>query len=593
MNDINVVYAINRARVDGVLLSALSLVLNNKDRNINIYILTADFTSIKSSYTPVLEDDRQLIENVLKRYNKATNVYLLDREETILKHHDLLVKLNNGYTPYSLLRLFVGEIDKLPSKILYFDCDIMVNGSLDEIFSLDMGDKFIGVVLDVMGRFFIRRDYFNSGVLFIDLEKAKEQSFFNKVLDLIQRKRFFFYDQTVLNKIARQMNAAFYLPRKYNEQRDVKKDTIIKHFCQGIKLTPFFHVYNIKQWEIEKVHNKLHISAFDNVYKEYSKIKEELLDDKYILKIDHLVKTYGSVNAVNDISFKVKKGSLFAFLGINGAGKSTTINIICSILKKNSGKVIVCGYDLDNDRELPKIKEEIGIVFQNSVLDNDLTVLENLKIRTSFYSMTKEEVDKKLERIIELLDLKPILKRQVKKLSGGQKRRVDIARAMVHEPKLLILDEPTTGLDPKTRLNVWKLIDEIREKTGMTVFLTTHYLEEADQATYVVIMDKGNIIARGTPNELKNKYSSDYILTFLKRNNDFESELNRDKIKFTYDEDKKAYRIFVKDSLKGKEVINKYSSYIADFELLKGNMDDVFLNVTGKNIVLENGESND
>ena len=593
MNDINVVYAINRARVDGVLLSALSLVLNNKDRNINIYILTADFTSIKSSYAPVLEDDRQLIENVLKRYNKATNVYLLDREETILKHHDLLVKLNNGYTPYSLLRLFVGEIDKLPSKILYFDCDIMVNGSLDEIFSLDMGDKFIGVVLDVMGRFFIRRDYFNSGVLFIDLEKAKKQSFFNKVLDLIQRKRFFFYDQTALNKIARQMNAAFYLPRKYNEQRDVKKDTIIKHFCQGIKLTPFFHVYNIKQWEIEKVHNKLHISAFDNVYKEYNKIKEELLDDKYILKIDHLVKTYGSVNAVNDISFKVKKGSLFAFLGINGAGKSTTINIICSIQKKNSGKVIVCGYDLDNDRELPKIKEEIGIVFQNSVLDNDLTVLENLKIRTSFYSMAKEEVDKKLERIIELLDLKPILKRQVKKLSGGQKRRVDIARAMVHEPKLLILDEPTTGLDPKTRLNVWKLIDEIREKTGMTVFLTTHYLEEADQATYVVIMDKGNIIARGTPNELKNKYSSDYILTFLKRNNDFESELNRDKIKFTYDEDKKAYRIFVKDSLKGKEVINKYSSYITDFELLKGNMDDVFLNVTGKNIVLENGESND
>ena len=262
-------------------------------------------------------------------------------------------------------------------------------------------------------------------------------------------------------------------------------------------------------------------------------------------------------------------------------------------MKKNSGKVIVCGYDLDNDRELPKIKEEIGIVFQNSVLDNDLTVLENLKIRTSFYSMTKEEVDKKLERIIELLDLKPILKRQVKKLSGGQKRRVDIARAMVHEPKLLILDEPTTGLDPKTRLNVWKLIDEIREKTGMTVFLTTHYLEEADQATYVVIMDKGNIIARGTPNELKNKYSSDYILAFLKRSNDFESELNRDKIKFTYDEDKKAYRIFVKDSLNGKEVINKYSSYIADFELLKGNMDDVFLNVTGKNIVLENGENND
>lgn len=593
MNDINVVYAINRARVDGVLLSALSLVLNNKDRNINIYILTSDFSSLKSSYVPVLEDDRKLMEVTLRKYNERTNVILLDNEKIINENHDTLLRLDSSYTPYTLLRLFIGKIPCLPSRVLYLDCDIMINGCLDELFYLDMKDKYIGATIDVMGRYFISKDYFNAGVLLIDIEKSKKTTFFDDVLKLIEHKKFYFRDQTALNKIAKKMNATFYLPRKYNEQRDVKKDTIIKHFCQGIKLTPFFHVYNIKQWEVDKVHNKLHIHAFDNVYEEYDKVKNELQDDKYILKIRNLVKTYGNVNAVNDISFDVKKGSLFAFLGINGAGKSTTINIICSILKKNSGKVIVCGYDLDNDRELPKIKEEIGIVFQNSVLDNDLTVLENLKIRTSFYSMTKEEVDKKLERIIELLDLKPILKRQVKKLSGGQKRRVDIARAMVHEPKLLILDEPTTGLDPKTRLNVWKLIDEIREKTGMTVFLTTHYLEEADQATYVVIMDKGNVIARGTPNELKNKYSSDYILAFLKRNSDFENKLNNDRIKFAYDEDKKAYKIFVKDSLQGKEVINKYSSYIVDFELLKGNMDDVFLNVTGKNIVLENGESND
>ena len=594
MNDINVVYAVNRARVDAILLSTLSLVMHNKDRNINVYILTMDFSSYKSVYSPVLEEDRAIVEKVLRQYNTNTNVYLLDKEKPILENRELLIKLDSSYTPYTLLRLFIGKIDSLPSKVLYLDSDIMINGSLDDLFSLNMGDKFIGAVLDVMGRYFIGKDYFNAGVLLIDLAAAKKTSFFDDVLSLVKRKKYYFYDQTVLNKIAKKIGATYYLPRKYNEQRNVKSDTVIKHFCQGIKLIPFFHVYNIKQWEIEKVHNKLNIHCFDDIYKEYEKVKDAISSEsKYVLQIDHLVKTYGNVNAVNDISFKVKKGSLFAFLGINGAGKSTTINIICSILQKNSGKVNVCGYDLDNDKDLPKIKEEIGIVFQNSVLDNDLTVLENLKIRTSFYSMNKDQVSKKLDRIIELLDLKPILKRQVKKLSGGQKRRVDIARAMIHEPKLLILDEPTTGLDPKTRQNVWKLIDEIREKTGMTVFLTTHYLEEADQATFVVIMDKGNIIARGTPNELKNKYSSDYILAFLKRNKEFDNKLNNDSVKFIYDLDKKAYKIYVKDSLKGKEIINKYSDYIIDFELLKGNMDDVFLNVTGKNIVLENGENND
>ena len=221
-----------------------------------------------------------------------------------------------------------------------------------------------------------------------------------------------------------------------------------------------------------------------------------------ILKIEHLTKTYGEKKAVDDISFEVAKGSLFAFLGINGAGKSTTINIICSILGKNSGKIFVEGYDLDENPY--EIKRDIGIVFQTSVLDKELTVKQNLEIRTAFYSLTKEESKKNIEDIIELLELRPILGQSVRTLSGGQLRRVDIARAMVHKPKLLILDEPTTGLDPKTRLNVWALIDKIRKETGMTVFLTTHYLEEADKATDVVIMDKGKIIAHGTPVELKN-----------------------------------------------------------------------------------------
>ncbi len=311
--------------------------------------------------------------------------------------------------------------------------------------------------------------------------------------------------------------------------------------------------------------------------------------NNYALEIENLVKTYGSVKAVNDISFKVLKGSLFAFLGINGAGKSTTINIICSILQKNSGRVIVNGYDLDTNAF--EIKNEIGIVFQNSVLDQELTVKENLDIRTSFYSLPKEQKKKNIDAIIRLLDLEPILNRKVKTLSGGQKRRVDIARAMVHAPKLLILDEPTTGLDPKTRLVVWSLIDKIRYETNMTVFLTTHYLEEAEKATDVVIMDKGKIITRGTPVELKNKYSSDYIISYMPKNNDFEEKMNSLKLSYSYNDDILGYKIKIEDSSKAKDLLKQFDEYILDFEVLKGNMDDVFLNVTGKNIVI--GEENE
>ena len=306
------------------------------------------------------------------------------------------------------------------------------------------------------------------------------------------------------------------------------------------------------------------------------------------IKIEHLCKSYGDNKAVNDISFEVAKGSLFAFLGINGAGKSTTINIICSILNKDSGKIYVNGNDLDDDPV--SIKSETGIVFQTSVLDKDLTVRQNLEIRTSFYSIPRAERKENIANIIKLLDLGPILSKPVGKLSGGQMRRVDIARAMVHRPKLLILDEPTTGLDPKTRLAVWSLIDKIRTETGMTVFLTTHYLEEAEKATDVVIMDKGKIIAHGTPNELKNAYSKDYIVSYSPKNNRFENMLEADGVDYDYDEEREAYRLFIADTAEAKKTIAKYDKYLNDIEILKGSMDDVFLNVTGKNIRLSGGE---
>ena len=311
--------------------------------------------------------------------------------------------------------------------------------------------------------------------------------------------------------------------------------------------------------------------------------KEAIIDKDCILQIEHLSKSYGDLKAIDDISLKVKKGSLFSFLGMNGAGKSTTINIICSILKKDSGKIYVNGYDLDKD--VNNIKEEIGIVFQNSVLDNDLTVYQNLKVRASFYGFSKKEEKEKINNIVNLLQLNDILDKPINKLSGGQKRRVDIARSMIHNPKLLILDEPTTGLDPKTRLMVWNLINEIRNKTGMNVFLTTHYMEEAEETTYIVIMNKGKIISVGTPLELKNKYTSDYIKAYLDKNEQLEELLNKDKIQYSYFVENNFYKIYIKNSEFSVGLLNKYKDYIKDFEILKGDMDDVFLNAINGYII--------
>ena len=304
------------------------------------------------------------------------------------------------------------------------------------------------------------------------------------------------------------------------------------------------------------------------------------MENKYSVEVKNLYKYYGDFLAVDNITFYVDKGTLFAFLGVNGAGKSTTINIISTILKKSSGKVFVEGYDLDT--EYKKIKNEIGIVFQNSVLDQQLTVYQNLKFRIAFYAMSKEQRKKQLKSIIELLDLKSILHKQICQLSGGQKRRVDIARAMLHSPRLLILDEPTTGLDPKTRQTVWKLIDKIRTETGMTVFLTTHYLEEAEKAAYVVVMDKGKIVAKGLPVELKNQYSSDYILSYGKKNLNFEKALSKNKESYKYDYDRKGYIIYHKGNENLKDLLKKYDKYLNDFEVLKGTMDDAFINITGR-----------
>ncbi len=298
-----------------------------------------------------------------------------------------------------------------------------------------------------------------------------------------------------------------------------------------------------------------------------------------IIEIDGLKKSFKDVKAVDGVSFKVKEGELFAFLGVNGAGKSTTINIISGVLRKDEGTVKICGRDLD--KETDAIKSELGIVFQNSVLDKKMTVFDNLKSRANLYGLFGKEFKERLNEICELLDLKDILKRPVCKLSGGQKRRIDIARALFHNPKLLILDEPTTGLDPKTRINVWSVIEKLRKEQNLTVFLTTHYMEEAANADYVVILDGGKKVAEDTPHELKKQYASDFI-KFYDQIEEAEALLAKSGYKL------KRHRDFLEAEIKGTAeiagVIKNNPEIFNDFEVLKGNMDNVFLKVTGKDL---------
>lgn len=299
-----------------------------------------------------------------------------------------------------------------------------------------------------------------------------------------------------------------------------------------------------------------------------------------MIKIEHLNKSFGPVKAVQDISFEVREGELFAFLGVNGAGKSTTINILCGQLKKESGKVEIDGIDLDQN--LHAIKEKLGVVYQKSVLDQSLSVFDNLQSRAALYGITGKAFKARLAELCGLLDFKEILRRQVGKLSGGQRRKVDIARALLHHPKILILDEPTTGLDPQTRKLLWEVISRIRKEEGMTVLLTTHYMEEAADADYVVIIDGGRVITKGTPLELKNAYTGDFLTLYGVEEGAVSA------FGLPYEPIRDAYRILVPSTAEATRLILQNPEIFKDFELTKGKMDDVFLAATGKK--LEGGE---
>lgn len=300
-----------------------------------------------------------------------------------------------------------------------------------------------------------------------------------------------------------------------------------------------------------------------------------------VINIENLGKSFGDIHAVDNLSLQVRRGELFAFLGVNGAGKSTTISIMCGQLKKDSGKVCVCGYDTEKDMEI--IAGKIGVVFQNSVLDMALSVRDNLKSRAALYCIKGRDFENRLEQISHVLSIDDLLKRTVGRLSGGQRRRIDIARALLHKPEILILDEPTTGLDPHTRKLIWNVIHELRKKENMTVFLTTHYMEETADADYVVIIDGGKIAAEGSPLELKNSFTGDYITIY---------GISEQQVRLmgkSFEKIRDGVRISVKDTSEATGLIMNHPELFKDYEITKGKMDDVFLAVTGKR--LEGGDA--
>ena len=300
---------------------------------------------------------------------------------------------------------------------------------------------------------------------------------------------------------------------------------------------------------------------------------------QHIIEVSNLNKSYGDVQAVKGISFYAEAGKLLAFLGPNGAGKSTTIDMICTFLKPDGGDISVNGCELGKDDE--KIRRSIGAVFQDGLLDEKLTVEENLLVRGAFYGLRGQPLKKAVHQAIEAVNLGELAARRYGKLSGGQRRRCDIARALVHTPKVLFLDEPTTGLDPQTRKSVWETILRLQRETEMTVFLTTHYMEEAAEADYVIVIDSGQIAAKGTPAELRERYAADK-LSLTGNLDDIRSVLERDGIPFSIAGGRCTVEL--EKTMEALPLLEKCKSYLTGFEVSAGTMDDAFIGITGKEL---------
>jgi ABC-2 type transport system ATP-binding protein len=309
-------------------------------------------------------------------------------------------------------------------------------------------------------------------------------------------------------------------------------------------------------------------------------LKEGVILISNIIEVKNFTKKYDSFVAVDNISFNVEKGTVFGFLGPNGAGKSTTINTLCTIVDKTEGSLKINGHDVTERKS--QVRNDIGIVFQESTLDGKLTVEENLKLHCDFYNVPKNEVRERIAFVLELVDLQEWRKAPVNSLSGGMKRRVEIARGLVHYPKVLFLDEPTTGLDPQTRVNTWDYINKLQKQKNITIFLTTHYMDEAEICSKVAIIDHGKIVAFDTPYNLKKQYTSTVMKIKTCENEGLAQHLKDHSTKYKFEDD--LFTVYSSELNESLEIISKFKAYISDVEINKGTLNDVFLVITGKEI---------
>jgi len=318
-----------------------------------------------------------------------------------------------------------------------------------------------------------------------------------------------------------------------------------------------------------------------------------LKTEESIIAVEGLCHNYGKVTAVDNISFNVKKGQIFSFLGPNGAGKTTTINILTTLMPIQNGKVTIAGFDLEKQQD--NVRKSIGIVFQNQTLDWNLSVWETLEFHGRLYSIPKSDRRLRIDELINLVELTEKRNELVKSLSGGMKRRLEIARGLLTRPKVLFLDEPTIGLDPPTRMKIWNYIKEVNNE-GVTIFLTTHYMDEADRLSDAIyIIDKGKIIANGTSESLKNSLGMDMI--YLETDNDDKStHLIKDMKEITaVRSSSRGLIISLKDEgprfiPKLVERIRKEKIEIKSVNLKKPTLDDVFIHFTGRGLREEDQE---
>ena len=299
-----------------------------------------------------------------------------------------------------------------------------------------------------------------------------------------------------------------------------------------------------------------------------------------IIEVKNFTKKYGDFTAVDNISFNVEEGTIFAFLGPNGAGKSTTINTLCTIFEKSSGTLLIDGKDVTTQKN--EVRATIGVVFQDSTLDAKMTIDENLKMHCVFYNIPKKEVEERILFVLELVDLLGERKKLVGALSGGMKRRVEIARGLIHYPKVLFLDEPTTGLDPQTRAHIWEYIIKLQKERNITIFLTTHYMEEAEICDKIAIIDGGVLVAHDTPYALKKEYTKDKAYITTEKGAELEELLLEYGLKYVKKEG--YYKIDAENITPLLHVLSEQKDVITEIEIKKGTFNDVFLEITGKKI---------